>query len=75
MQVQKPSTSSTKNRLRIFLGDFNTLDWRGVRRQLEESTGWDWPLGGIHDQMLLRVALLPKNPFFADAILKEQHLM
>eukprot|EP00931_Biecheleriopsis_adriatica_P031934 TRINITY_DN1867_c0_g1_i7.p1 TRINITY_DN1867_c0_g1~~TRINITY_DN1867_c0_g1_i7.p1 ORF type:complete len:615 (-),score=107.61 TRINITY_DN1867_c0_g1_i7:534-2378(-) len=28
----------------VFMGDFNTADWRGVQRQLEESTGWGWTL-------------------------------
>jgi len=28
----------------VFMGDFNTADWRGVQRQLEKSTGWGWTL-------------------------------
>jgi len=28
----------------IFMGDFNTHDWRGALRQLEQSTGWSWSL-------------------------------
>ncbi|CAK9053743.1 Anoctamin-8 (Transmembrane protein 16H) [Durusdinium trenchii] len=31
----------------IFLGDFNTLDWRGAQHELEKRTGWGWPLGGV----------------------------
>jgi endonuclease/exonuclease/phosphatase family metal-dependent hydrolase len=28
----------------IFMGDFNTKEWWGAKKQLEESTGWDWSL-------------------------------
>ena len=27
---------------RIFLGDFNTADWRGAMGELEYRTGWKW---------------------------------
>jgi len=41
--------SETYNAPSIFLGDFNTLDWRGVRRELNERTGWEWDLAAKHD--------------------------
>lgn len=41
--------SETYNAPSIFLGDFNTLDWRGVRRELEKRTGWNWALAAKHD--------------------------
>lgn len=28
----------------VFMGDFNTMDWRGAQWQLEQSTGWGWTL-------------------------------
>ncbi|CAK9053730.1 Anoctamin-10 (Transmembrane protein 16K) [Durusdinium trenchii] len=33
----------------IFLGDFNTLDWRGAQHELEKRTGWGWQLAAKHD--------------------------
>jgi len=36
--------SSEHGAASIFMGDFNTMDWRGAMGQLEESTGWQWAL-------------------------------
>mmetsp|Transcript_93099 Transcript_93099/g.221428 ORF Transcript_93099/g.221428 Transcript_93099/m.221428 type:complete len:437 (-) Transcript_93099:94-1404(-) len=33
----------------IFLGDFNTGDWKGVQNELQAQTGWSWTLGAKHD--------------------------
>lgn len=33
----------------IFLGDFNTADWRGAMGHLEYMTGWKWSLAAKHD--------------------------
>lgn len=41
--------AETHNAPSIFLGDFNTADWRGAKGHLEYVTGWQWSLAAKHD--------------------------
>jgi len=41
---QMKACSRRFNAPSIFMGDFNTQDWRGAEWQLERSTGWGWTL-------------------------------